>query len=516
MKKFLTLVITCLIFTQCFLAPIGAAKHPFTDVPDGAYYEDAVIWAVENKITTGTTDTTFSPNMVCDRAQAVTFLWRAKGSPEPMNSKVDFSDVKSDAYYFKAVAWAVENNITTGTGDGKFSPTMKCDRSQIVTFLWRTMGSPKPTGNAPFADVSVDAYYRDAVIWAVDNNITTGTGGGYFSPLMNCDRSQIVTFLYRCFKDAAPDKDPVPELKFVTNPKNHYMQISQEEVSFTVEIEGGAPDYTYAWTLVYGDGGNTTTKDPSSSTLDTFTVEITDYDFDYTDVIEVYCTVTDSNGTKLTSNKAYVHPKPDFKITSQPEDYYMRSSQEEVTFSITIEGGVPNYYYDWVVCYDSGAKTTTHGATSFTSDEFTVEFSDYDFDYTDVIEVYCTVTDIEGREITSNRVSVYAKEHYPHLTIVNNPVDYYMGSSQEEASFTVEVDGGFAPYSYKWIVLCDGEETYSSLDLSDEKSNTFKYEFTDYDFDNYRDISVYCIIQDQHGNSGAETVKTTHVAVWRH
>ena len=174
---------------------------PFVDVPAGEYYYDAVQWAVKNGITDGTSDTTFSPNAPCTRAQIVTFLWRAAGCPEP-ETVSSFTDVPADSYYAKAVAWAVEQGITVGTGDGKFSPNATCTRAQSVTFLWRSQKSVAANGENPFTDVAADAYYVGAVLWAVENGITTGTGDGTtFSPSADCTRAQIVTFLYRCLGD---------------------------------------------------------------------------------------------------------------------------------------------------------------------------------------------------------------------------------------------------------------------------------------------------------------------------
>ena len=203
MKRFLSFALMLTMLLQ-FLPVVSGAASPFVDVAPDAYYASAVEWAVEKGITSGTSATTFSPMMVCDRSQAVTFLWRAMGSPDPTTTEMFFTDVKSNAYYYKAVLWAVEKGITSGTGGGKFSPLMKCDRSQIVTLLWRTMGSPEITADNPFSDVPSNAYYLKPVLWAVEKGITSGTGGGKFSPLMSCDRSQIVTFLYRCFKEEAP------------------------------------------------------------------------------------------------------------------------------------------------------------------------------------------------------------------------------------------------------------------------------------------------------------------------
>ena len=171
----------------------------FVDVATGSYYEDAVDWAVENGITNGVSSNMFAPDDPCTRAQIVTFLWRAAGSPAP-KSMSSFTDVPADAFYAKAVAWAVENGITSGTGEGKFSPNAICTRAQSVTFLYRASGSPAVSGSAEFSDVSTTAFYADAVAWAAKKGITTGIGGGLFGSDNDCTRSQIVTFLWRCKK----------------------------------------------------------------------------------------------------------------------------------------------------------------------------------------------------------------------------------------------------------------------------------------------------------------------------
>ena len=183
-----------------FKASAPTGKNPFIDVPAGSYYEDAVIWAVDKGITTGTSDTTFNPNGICTRAQAVTFLWRAAGSPAPKTKVMPFTDVPAGSYYHDAVLWAVEQGITKGTSDTMFSPDATCTRAQIVTFLWRANGSPVASGNSAFTDVAADAYYAAAVTWAEKNNVTGGIGGGLFGSNNNCTRAQIVTFIYRSVK----------------------------------------------------------------------------------------------------------------------------------------------------------------------------------------------------------------------------------------------------------------------------------------------------------------------------
>ena len=171
---------------------------PFSDVSTSAYYYEAVKWAQEKGITGGIGNGLFGPNQSCTRAQIVTFLWRAAGSPEP-KAMSSFADVSTDAYYAKAVAWAVENGITTGTGDGKFSPDATCTRAQSVTFLFRAIGKLVDS-KAEFSDVLTDSYYANAVAWAVENGVTNGIGDGLFGPDNSCTRAQIVTFLFRAYQ----------------------------------------------------------------------------------------------------------------------------------------------------------------------------------------------------------------------------------------------------------------------------------------------------------------------------
>ena len=173
-------------------------ENPFSDVPADAFYYTSVLWAVEKGITTGIDATHFVPDGICTRGQIVTFLWRAAGSPAPESAANPFGDVKPEDFYYKAVLWAVEKGITKGTSDTTFSPDEPCTRGQVVTFLWRALGEAQPgTDGNPFGDVPAEQYYYNAVLWAVEKNITKGTSETTFSPDEPCTRGQIVTFLYR-------------------------------------------------------------------------------------------------------------------------------------------------------------------------------------------------------------------------------------------------------------------------------------------------------------------------------
>lgn len=174
-------------------APAAPTVGGFTDVTTSDYYADSVLWAVEQKITSGTSKTTFSPGVTCSKAQILTFLWHANGSPEP-TAATPFTDVKTADYFYKAALWAAEKGLVSGS---TFGANTDCTRAMTVEYMWKAAGSPAPAGKADFDDVPANADYAQAVAWAVEKNITSGTGDGNFSPAATCTRGQIVTFLYR-------------------------------------------------------------------------------------------------------------------------------------------------------------------------------------------------------------------------------------------------------------------------------------------------------------------------------
>jgi len=205
MKKMLCLILCCIILFSAL--PVLAAGG-FEDVSSKAYYKNAVVWAVEKGITNGTSPSKFSPDSPCTRGQIVTFLFRAMEGSAP-SGKSPFSDVKSGSYFYDSVLWALSENITQGVSADSFSPGSPCTRAQAVTFLWRAAGSPASRGGSSFRDVADGVYYTEAVSWAVNEGITSGTGNGLFSPDATCTRAQIVTFLYRFLvgEDALPEPE---------------------------------------------------------------------------------------------------------------------------------------------------------------------------------------------------------------------------------------------------------------------------------------------------------------------
>lgn len=179
---------------------IAKLKNPFTDVPEGSFYYEPVLWAVENGITSGATETTYNPNGTCLRAQVVTFLHRADGNPEPTSTRNPFTDVKPGDFFYKPVLWAVEKGITSGVSATSFGSYSNCNRAAVVTFLWRAAGSPEPkSASNPFVDVKTTDFFYKPVLWAVENGITAGIDATHFGPTADCNRAQVVTFLYRAY-----------------------------------------------------------------------------------------------------------------------------------------------------------------------------------------------------------------------------------------------------------------------------------------------------------------------------
>ena len=188
------------IFEKNATPPPAPTVNPFVDVPEGSFYYDAVLWAVEKGVTTGTSATTFEPDGSCTRAQAVTFLWRVAGCPAPKSAAMPFTDVKAGSFYYDAVLWAVENGITKGTSETTFAPEGICTRAQIVTLIWRAQKSPAAGTDNPFNDVKAGSFYETAVLWAVKAGVTKGTSAVTFEPEGICTRAQIVTLIWRCMK----------------------------------------------------------------------------------------------------------------------------------------------------------------------------------------------------------------------------------------------------------------------------------------------------------------------------
>lgn len=316
-----------------------------------------------------------------------------------------FTDVQEKDYYYEPVLWAVANNITTGTSKTTFSPDNPCTRAQVVTFLWRAAGEPTAQKNDnPFNDVPQGQYYYNAVLWAVEEGITAGTSKTTFSPDEPCTRGQIVTFIYRYMTSDEP-------LTIVFQPDDYYMTSSQEDAEFSVIIKGGSAPYTYEWVTCYDNREVWAEPVTSTGSIHMFTRNISDYDFDENRDIGVFCVITDSKGNSVQTEMAEVHPfvqKP-FAITSQPNDYRMESSQEDAEFTVVVEGGSAPYTFQWIICYDNEEVQVQPVKTDNPANTLLHEFSDYDFDAYNGIGVYCIITDSKGVAVESEFAVVIPK-----------------------------------------------------------------------------------------------------------
>lgn len=251
MKRTLSIVLALILLMGCMAGAVSAAGTSFTDVKEGDYFHDPVQWAVENGITSGIGDNRFGPSNPCTRAQVVTFLWRAAGSPNPNSSANPFADVSTGDYFYTPVLWAVENGITAGVSANSFGPSQTCTRGQIVTFLWKFKNAPTPNNTSvQFSDVDVSAYYAKPVAWAVENGVTAGVGDGKFGPNQTCTRGQVMTFLYKA-KDVASGNSEIPDATVPSEPvapEEKFDRVMAKEVFDLVNVERekvGAPALTY-------------------------------------------------------------------------------------------------------------------------------------------------------------------------------------------------------------------------------------------------------------------------------
>ncbi|MBE6685841.1 MAG: S-layer homology domain-containing protein [Ruminococcaceae bacterium] len=452
MKRFLSLVLVFLFAALCLPISVMADTPAFSDVPEDAYYAEAVAWAVNKEITTGTGNGKFSPATSCNRAQAVTFLWRAAGSPEPGSDIMSFNDVSEDAYYYKAVLWAVEAGVTAGTGNGSFSPVTNCNRAQIVTFLWRAMGTPEAEGENPFADVNENAYYLKAVLWAVENSITTGTGNKSFSPAMNCNRAQIVTFLYRCFKEA-PHEHSFGEWE-ITLPSS-----CLTEGIRTRSCECGETETTAIPVTDHSFGNWEETLAP---TYDTEGVEVR------------VCGVC---GTAEERALPLLVPDP-FVIISNPEAVDANIG-DTVTFKFETAGGKPSVSYQWQIKY---------GADSDFTDIFGANDSEYSFTANEEhrknnAEFRCVAADTKGGILISETVFVSFPLWFGYEDKV---IDIEPNGN---SVLNADAMGGSAPYTYEWEVYdCTGGEWISVSTIE-------RFEFGESDADSFTVTVSGCIAE---------------------
>ena len=473
-SRILSLMLS-MVMSVLLLSSVGvqAVENPFTDVSSDTYYYDAVLWAVEKNVTAGTTPTTFSPDSTCTRAQTVTFLWRAMGEPKPTSDKNPFIDVKPTDYYYNAVLWAVEKDITMGTSATTFSPSDTVSRGQVVTFLWRAAGRPDPTtGENSFTDISPSEYYYVAVLWAVDKGVTNGTAPNTFAPASGCTRGQIVTFLHRYFTVATSD------LKIVSHPTSATVGRNNPLTSLSVTIAGGEAPYDYVLERWFDSTGEwMIVEEGLQQTAKTWTSQKTrlNADGDYRFRINVI----DATGTKVTSDEATITVASDLKIILHPTSATVGRNTPLTSLSVTIAGGEAPYDYvlerwfdstgEWMIVEEGiqqTAKIWTSQKTRLKAD------GDYRF--------RINVIDATGTKVTSNEAIITVAGD---LKIVSHPTSATVGLNANLSSLTVSISGGKAPYHYQterfydsmgWTVVGEQWDVNETTWCNNLKASGFK------------------------------------------
>lgn len=373
-----------------------------------------------------------------------------------------FVDVKESDYFYSAVAWAVPSGVTAGVDATHFGPNKTCTRAQAVTFIYRAAGSPDVSGVAnPFKDVKESDYFYNAVLWAVQNGITAGMSADTFAPNGNCTRAQIVCFIHRWAGS--------PE---VANAANPFKDVKESDYFYKAVLWAVENNITA--------GMSATTFAPNNK-----------------------CT----RGQIVCFLQRWMQ-QGELEIVAQPKDYKMKSSSEDATYSVTVKGDSYPFTYTWYV-YKDGTEESFVKRSYATTSTFSYRFTDYDFEDHQTIVVYCVIRDVNGQALKTVYANIYSKEgdsFAPHLGVVSNPADYQMSFSQEEAKFVTTVSGGVGPYTYTWYVQMDNDEFIQTIKSAETTCN-FSREFTDYDFEDYRQILVYCVVRSADGQ-----VVTTNTA----
>ena len=465
MKKLIALLLTLAMLLS--IVPAAAAAS-FTDVKAGAFYAEAVDWAVANGVTAGTSATTFSPDNTCSRGEVVTFLWRAMGKPAPSNTDNPFSDVPEGRFYTTPVLWALEQGVTSGTSATTFTPDKACTRGEVVTFLWRAMGKPTPTTtDIPFSDVTEGRFYAQAVLWAVENNITTGIGNGKFGPDLTCTRGQVVTFLYRAVKSSGGGETTEP-LKITRQPESVTCS-SGEVVSFTLKVEGGKAPYTYQWR--YTDNGLGFRNIPNNvafKVYDQGTLEVTVDEDIFASYRGFKCTVTDADGNTVETNVVTItEDATPMVITTQPVNV-SGDIGDTAEFTVAVEGGTAPYTYQWQY---SSRDDVSDSDFMFISDldadgwvsGHTTDKLCVTVDTWELTEYYCyrcVITDADGETVKSDVVRVIGP-----FSVADPTVD----ASEDPDVFTIWTapKGGIYGFTYQWQVKADGQSIPADLSDSD-------------------------------------------------
>lgn len=388
-----------LVLAVCFglLGTAAAAQMPFADVKEGTYYEDAVLWAVENGIAAGMTPTRFDPERSCTRAQVVTFLWRACGSPEPEGAESGFQDVSKTAYYYKAVLWAVENGITAGMTETQFAPDRSCTRGQVVSFLHRACGKPVATiTKHSFTDVSTTGYYYRPMLWALQTGVTAGMSATEFAPDRTCTRAQVVTFLYRA--DDMLEK----ELYVAKHPENAICGVG-DAVEFVAQAAGGEAPYTYRWQVGGAEFADISEEALWAEGEDTPVLSLRATPEDFELPYYYRCVITDAQGDEVVTAPARcVKVKAPLAVEQHPQDMTCAPG-DAVELTAKAAGGAQPYTYRWQYTLDGvGWRNLYTGGSFDVETPGVLKILVDEQILSDCKGIRCAITDADGTTVYSD------------------------------------------------------------------------------------------------------------------
>ena len=525
-------------------SPAAAAEATFTDVAADAYYAAPVAWAVDKGITNGMTETTFGPDSPCTRGHVVTFLWRAMGKPAPTQTTHSFTDIAEGEYYYDAVLWAVEKGVTTGMSATTFEPASPCTRGQVVTFLWRAMGKPAPTQTTHnFTDVEEGQYYYEPMLWAVEKGVTTGMSATTFEPQTTCNRGQVVTFLFRTPLEDAESTEPTQGTEAteatacshaydddtdatcnlcgeereiavapltVTRQPQTLVAKRLETASFSAEVSGGKAPYSYQWQYIH-DGIQEwldITDWGEGNRSDTITITVQTMDAEGGG--KYRCVITDAAGKSVTSGEAWVVAP--MEITAQPVSA-IADYGEKASFYVDIEGGMAPFTYQWQGTYTDDSD----GWSDLGSESWVQGYNDSRFYVTAseslIAENWrfrCVIRDSFGQELITDSVSVLEDNSFG---IKKQPENVESATMGDTITFTVKASG--EGLSYRWYsgyyeedALEFTAKALSSDTYSGINTDTLSFMLTEKTLK----PEYFCHIYDSEGNqTGTKSVKVLDV-----
>ncbi len=394
-------------------------ENPFTDVKEGQWYTEGILWCYHNGYMAGVSATEFGRKSNVTRAMFVTILAKIDNADTSAYSEMSFSDVPAGQWYSNAIEWAAQKGYAAGIGGGQFGRKADVSREQIALFFY-TYSSLNGINVSAEANLSayddadrIHSWALDAVEWAVAEGLISGTSATTVAPRASATRAEIA-LIVKNYVETVLAKAPA-ELTILGSPEDYYMKSSMEDATFSVIVSGGVAPYNYEW-YIYFDNEELALKGVEShQVFNSMTHSFSDYDFDDYRDITVVCTVTDAAGNKVNSGWAEVFPKgtpapsTSLEIVTNPADYFMQFSMEDATFTVEVSGGTAPYSYVWHVFYDNDEIIAPAVESNETTNTLVREFSDYDFDDYNGIAVQCVITDANGEKVESAWAEVFQK-----------------------------------------------------------------------------------------------------------